>query len=129
MMHSFLAIVVFGAALGVPASGIAQQIEGTSLAAAQEGGEVASLYSSLCASCHGANGHGDGPAAMALNPRPRDFADCGVMTTDSDETLFKAIKDGGPGIGRSPMMPPWGTAISDDQIHGLVRHIRSFCKK
>ncbi len=33
------------------------------------------LYSANCASCHGEDGNGDGPAATGLNPAPRDFTD------------------------------------------------------
>ena len=35
--------------------------------------EGAVLYAKLCASCHGATGHGDGPAAGALTPPPTDL--------------------------------------------------------
>lgn len=33
------------------------------------------LYRQHCASCHGAGGHGDGPAAVGLEPPPTDFHD------------------------------------------------------
>jgi len=89
----------------------------------------ASNYSNLCASCHGATGKSDGPAAVALNPKPKDFTDCKVMTKISDDTLFKSIKGGGQSVGLSPMMPPWGGSLADQQIHGLVGYIRGFCKK
>ena len=32
-----------------------------------------SLYDEKCMICHGANGKGDGPAAAALSPPPKDF--------------------------------------------------------
>jgi mono/diheme cytochrome c family protein len=98
----------------------------TSVLAAQS---APSLYKDMCAGCHGASGKGDGPAAAALNPKPRDFSDCKVMTKDSDDILFKAIKGGSQSIGRSAMMPPWGGALTDEQIHGLVSYVRAFCKK
>jgi mono/diheme cytochrome c family protein len=44
-------------------------------------------------------------------------------------TLFKAIKDGGASVGLSSEMPSWSSAFDDDEIHGLVAYIRSFCKK
>jgi mono/diheme cytochrome c family protein len=91
--------------------------------------KAASLYKDLCASCHGARGKGDGPAAAALNPRPKDFTNCKAMGAESDETLFKIIKQGSQSVGRSPMMPPWGGALGDQQIRELVAYIRSFCKK
>jgi mono/diheme cytochrome c family protein len=33
----------------------------------------AELYAEFCASCHGADGTGDGPAAADLDPRPADL--------------------------------------------------------
>lgn len=91
-------------------------------------GGAASTYSGLCESCHGTNGNGNGPAAAALNPKPKDFADCKAMAKISDATLFKAIHGGGRSVGLSPMMPPWGGSLTEQQIHGLVGYIRSFCK-
>ena len=35
--------------------------------------DVKQLYDKSCASCHGTDGRGHGPAADALNPKPRDF--------------------------------------------------------
>ncbi len=31
-------------------------------------------FAKYCATCHGPKGEGDGPAARALNPKPRNFA-------------------------------------------------------
>ena len=33
------------------------------------------IYENKCQMCHGANGKGDGPAAVAFSPKPQDFAD------------------------------------------------------
>jgi len=33
------------------------------------------IFTTTCVSCHGAAGKGDGPAAMALEPRPANFTD------------------------------------------------------
>jgi cytochrome c oxidase cbb3-type subunit III len=97
--------------------------------AAQGPGQAASNYANLCVSCHGANGNGKGPAAAALNPKPRDFADCKVMAKIPDDTLFKTIRGGGQTVGLSPMMPSWSGSLSDPQIHDMVKYIRGFCKK
>lgn len=91
--------------------------------------KAGSLYKDLCASCHGARGKGDGAAAAALTPKPKDFTDCKTMAKESDETLSKIIKEGSQSVGRSPMMPAWGGALSDQQIRELVAYIRGFCKK
>lgn len=42
-------------------------------AEATAAGEGANLYATLCASCHGISGRGDGPAAAALTPPPTDL--------------------------------------------------------
>ena len=96
------------------------------LLAAEEG---SSLYKNFCAACHGSSGRGDGAAAAALNPKPRDMSDCKVMAAESDDTLFKIIREGSKSVGRSSAMPGFGSALKDPQIQGLVAHIRSFCKK
>ena len=98
-------------------------------AVAEAADGAASTYSNLCASCHGPKGQGNGPAAAALNPKPKNFADCKVMKKIPDETLFKVIKGGGQSVGLSPMMPPWGGSLTDKQIHSMVEYVRSFCKK
>ena len=57
-----------------------------------------SQYEAACASCHGIDGKGDGVAAVALDPKPRNF-----HTTDgwkNGRTLFdlyKTLNDGLPG--------------------------------
>jgi mono/diheme cytochrome c family protein len=33
------------------------------------------VFAQNCAMCHGPEGHGDGPAGMALNPRPRNLVE------------------------------------------------------
>ncbi|MFQ5684810.1 MAG: c-type cytochrome [Candidatus Binatia bacterium] len=95
----------------------------------QAAGTAASTYSKFCASCHGAKGKGDGPAAVALNPKPKDFTDSKVMAHMSDAMLFKTIKKGGQATGHSPLMPAWGGTLTDQQISELVGYIRSLSKK
>ena len=85
------------------------------------------LYGQFCASCHGQSGKGDGPAAAALNPKPRDHTNKEYMSTLSDEDLLKVIKNGGAAIGKSPIMPPWGQALKDDQIKDVIAYVRTLC--
>ncbi len=49
-----------------------------------------------CVVCHGATGRGDGPAAVTLNPGPRDFRDVasyrqGTGNSDISETLRTGV--------------------------------------
>jgi mono/diheme cytochrome c family protein len=85
----------------------------------------AAAYSSYCASCHGARGDGDGPVAAALDPRPARHSDGAYMNALSDEHLFRVIKEGGPAVGKSPLMAAWGGSLSDAQIRDVVAYIRS----
>ena len=98
----------------------------SSLLAAEK---AAPLFRDLCSACHGANGKGDGPGAAVLHPKPVDFSNCESMSSQSDEALFVIIKGGGQSAGRSPVMPSFGSSLSDRQIRELVAYIRSFCKR
>lgn len=86
------------------------------------------LYQQFCASCHGEMGKGDGPAAAVLTPKPKDLTDKGYMGTKSDEQLFKVVKEGGVAGGLSPLMPPWATSLTDDQIRDVIAYLRSLAK-
>ena len=85
-------------------------------------------YDQLCASCHGPSGKGDGAAAAALNPKPKDLADKGYVKGLKDDYIKKLIKEGGPAAGKSPLMPPMGGALKDDDIENVIAYIRSIVK-
>jgi cytochrome c oxidase cbb3-type subunit III len=74
-------------------------------------------------------GHGDGADAGTLTAHPRNFTDCAAMGKISDDTMFKAIKDGGAAVGVSSDMPAWGSGLSDDDIRGVMKYVRHFCQK
>ncbi len=74
----------------------------------------------FCYKCHGEDGKGDGPAAATLHTPPRNYTDCAKMSKISDDTLFKAIKNGGASVGLSGEMPSWSAGLDDSEIHGLV---------
>ncbi len=86
------------------------------------------LYHKNCAACHGEAGKGDGPAAAALNPKPKDLADKAYMATLSDKYLLDLVRKGGTGMGKSPLMPPMGSALTDDQIQDVIAYLRSLAR-
>ena len=86
-------------------------------------------FVSQCAKCHGESGRGDGPAGTSLAVKPRNFADCSRMAKESDERIFKTIKNGGASVGLSKDMPPWKEAFEDNEIRGLVAYVRQFCNQ
>jgi hypothetical protein len=89
-----------------------------------------SVFKTRCSTCHGEGGHGDGPAAVALNPKPRNYTDPDWQKSVTDEQLKKTIVGGGVAVGKSPLMVPNpDLAGKDDVLDGLVKIIRSFAPK
>ena len=58
---------------------------------------AAPRYVQQCAACHGPTGHGDGPAAASLDPRPIAFADAQRAAQRSPLALYQVISQGLPG--------------------------------
>jgi mono/diheme cytochrome c family protein len=79
----------------------------------------AKLYEERCSGCHGDQGGGDGPAAAALVPRPKNFH---TLDGKSVDELRGIVKKGKPGT----MMPPFDGVLSDAEIDAVVRHVQRF---
>ena len=87
------------------------------------------VYVKWCAGCHGETGAGDGPAASAMLPRPRNFTGAiykirstasGQLPTDAD--LMRAIDDGLPGSA----MPAWKGRLSDGERRNVMAYLKTF---
>lgn len=123
MLRKFFSILLLTAALGA-ALGLS-----TNAFAGGDAAKGKASYSTFCVSCHGPGGAGDGVAAAALDPKPRNLTDASYVSGLSDDHLFNVIKNGGPAAGKSPMMPAWGGALADSDIHNVIAFIRSdVCK-
>lgn len=118
-MTSRLAVVVLTFAVGTLIWGLAN---GADMAKGK------AIYEQYCAACHGPAGKGDGPAAAALNRKPRDLSDKTYARSLKDDYLFQIIKDGGAAVKKSPVMPPMGKTLKDDQIKDLLAYLRSLAK-
>jgi mono/diheme cytochrome c family protein len=55
------------------------------------------LFAVNCASCHGTGGRGDGPAAAALNPKPRNFTETYWRYGGGPARIVQTITNGSPG--------------------------------
>ncbi len=89
-----------------------------------------STFATVCATCHGKGGTGNGPASASLNPKPRNYTDPAWQASVTDEDLRKIILLGGQAVGKSAMMP--GNPQLRDKpevIEGLVKIIRQFGTK
>jgi mono/diheme cytochrome c family protein len=84
----------------------------------------------LCSTCHGTSGKGDGAAGAALNPKPRNWTDAAWQKTVTDDHLYKVIKDGGAAVGLSPLMAPNANYGSRPGVlAALVELVRGYAPK
>lgn len=88
----------------------------------------APLYATLCASCHGAHGEGDGPAGAGLDPKPTRHNDGATMNPLSNDRLRTVIARGGAAAGLSPQMPAWGSAIGQQGVWDVLAFVRSLAE-
>ncbi len=86
------------------------------------------LYTKHCAGCHGPTGKGDGPAAAALTPKPTDFTNRAYMTGLKDQYLFDLVQKGGAALGKSPLLPPFGSKLKDGEIRDVIAYIKTLAK-
>lgn len=100
---------------------------------AHAGGNVENgkkLYASLCSTCHGPNGYGDGPVAASLPPamKPRNLHEGGWKYATDDAKLKELLHKGGAAFGLSPLMSGAPSA-SDSDLNDLVAYVATMRKK
>ncbi|MBI2947116.1 MAG: c-type cytochrome [Verrucomicrobia bacterium] len=97
---------------------------GATLDATIRSGQV--VYNQHCAACHNFNGDGNGPAAVWLFPKPRNFS-AGLFkiqstpsgSLPSDEDLYESITRG---LGGSSM--PSFTYLSEKERRDVVQYVK-----
>ena len=77
-------------------------------------------YLNQCASCHGEDGRGNGPAAAGLDPPPANLTG-GHMQAHSDEQILGWIKNGLP----PSAMPAFEGVLTDEQIMEIIAYLRA----
>lgn len=83
----------------------------------------AKVFATRCALCHGPDGHGNGPGAAALNPKPRNYHDKAYMDSRTDAQLLEVIRNG------KGAMPKWGAILSEAEIQAVLKHVRGLSQK
>ena len=89
-------------------------------AAAQDATSGKRVYDANCTACHGASGDGNGPAAIALTPKPRSFRDATWWDGKTEATVTASIKAGRPGTAMTPF------ALSDAELRDVYAYIKGF---
>lgn len=81
------------------------------------------IYAANCASCHGADGLGNGEAANALSPSPALLAYMIRRPISVDEYLLWTISEGGTAFDTE--MPAFKDKLSEDDIWRVVAFMRA----
>ncbi len=104
----------------------------TFIVIAQSAGDAAKgkeKYDTVCATCHGPTGMGDGVAAAALDPKPRDLSDAAYVSGLTNDYLKKVISGGGASVGKSALMPAWEGILTAQDIENVIAYVRKdVCK-
>lgn len=86
---------------------------------AQEPGEI--LFQKHCQTCHGQQGRGDGPAAAALDPAPRDLTQRPYRFGCGPGAIVRTLRTGVEGSG----MPSFDGVLTPDEMWALAGYVRS----
>ena len=89
--------------------------------------EARNTFNTLCSTCHGQSGTGDGPGAVSLSPKPRNYTDKAWQASVTDDQIRRIILEGGAAVGKSAMMPA-SPQFKDKPlvVDELVKIVRSF---
>ena len=86
------------------------------------------VYFKECVWCHGPEGAGDGPGALRLWPRPRNFnaGTFKIRTTASgelptDDDLFLTVTNGLPGS----VMPSWEGVLTEEERRNVIAFVKT----
>lgn len=80
------------------------------------------VFTTNCATCHGDDGRGNGPAAVGLEPPPADLSDATWTTGDGSLAAIRnVIENGSPGTA----MIAWKGTLTDEQIGAVAEHVHS----
>jgi len=96
--------------------------------ATPQASSAADNYKSVCAMCHGEKGEGNGVAALSMTPKPANFADPAFWQTRNKAHVEKVIREGGPAVGKSPLMAPFGARFNAQEISALADYLMTFKK-
>ena len=87
--------------------------------------DAAANWKTHCAKCHGEDGKGE--TTMGKKLKVGDYTSADVQKKFTDEEAAKVIKEGKKVDGKTAMKA-FAELLSDEEIKGLVKHVREFKK-
>lgn len=103
------------------------QERGTAPAPARAGRSGADLYRAACQTCHGTDGRGNPKSHVGFDVELPDLTDCAFATPEAEADWFAIVYNGGPVRAFDRHMPSFREALTEDEIHRVVGHLRGFC--
>ncbi len=83
------------------------------------------LDKKYCARCHNPESTPERVSNYDnLEVKPHPFVEGDTLNKMSDADLTAIISHGGPALGKSALMPPYGYTLSKTEIEGLIAYIR-----
>ena len=107
--------------IGVLAAGAA--VAGDKFELKGDAAKGEATYKTMCVSCHGEKGDGNGPAGAALTPKPTNFTDAANADRLTEEYTYKVVKEGGTAVGKSPLMVAWSGSLKDDELRNVAAYV------
>ena len=83
------------------------------------------LYETLCQSCHGPMGNGNGRSARMLTIRPPDLTDPSTASFFSDQAKLRII---GEGIAETPMIG-WSGVLEENEQIAVLRFMNTLVRE
>ncbi|WP_241033725.1 c-type cytochrome [Vibrio maerlii] len=83
-----------------------------------EGMNGEDTYKTLCQSCHGEKGHGDGIAGKALSEQPSNIYDGLTSWFETESELIDTVLNGNEG------MPAWNAVLTEQEVKQIFAYIR-----
>ena len=115
-MYGVCANISFKSVICASAIGLSLALPQVAAAQSIEFGKT--LFTQNCASCHGAEGAGDGPVAVYIEPKPSDLgmlasANGGVFPFGD---VWASIAEGSQSAHGTSMMPVWGDLFMEEAL-------------
>ena len=83
------------------------------------------VFYDKCVWCH-ADATPAGPSNRTnLMPQPPLLTDGNVLNSLSDAFIRNIVTLGGSALGKSPMMPPWGNTLNEQEVRSVTAYVRA----